>query len=337
VRAFALLVALVCSTAHAENKQLAKAESLVNELRFADAAKALEAAWKTPDNDHATVLRILELNAVTQATLQRAQKAEDAFRLLFALNPDFKLQRELGPRVMTPYYQAKSWVTEHGGVSLSSRDPTLDGDQVTAVGVQLTDGLKVVQSVKLHVRDGESWRVEKAAASGGKASVTAKVHGAAVQYWAEALGDRNTQLQVLGSAAEPLIAAPPPPPQAQQDKPVRDVAPADAPPTPPLVTSDVEARPVRSSPLRPVAYVMGGVAVAAGIVGAIFAVQAGSARSQLANATYDMAGHVLTPTQAEAAHLESQLSVSAIGADVLFAAAGALAVTAVLLWFLGAP
>jgi hypothetical protein len=332
VRASLILVALLSMPARAENKPLAKAIAAYDGLKFAEAAKALDAAWKVPDNDRASVLKILELSAITHANLQHAAKAEESFRLLFALQPDFKLSREMGPRVMTSLYQAKSWVTEHGHVELSALPVELDGSEVKSVGVQLSDAPKLVQNLRLHVRDAGGWRVEKAPSSAGKLSAT--VRGTEVHYWAEGIGERGAQLVLLGSEDAPIIARvepPAPPPDTPRVESKPELEPDSA---PPAVTAQPTTTP---SMLRPIAYGVAGAAVVSLIVGAVFGSQWSSAHGQLANPTLDSAGNVISPNEPTAQMLTQRMTTSGIAADVLFPLAGALAVTAVLMWFLGAP
>ncbi len=98
------------------NPELPRARQSLEELRYAEASTALEAARARPGNDRGTLLQILELQGVVAATLRQQDKARTAFQTLLSLAPAHQLVGDYSPRVMTPFFEARAWVDEVGAL-----------------------------------------------------------------------------------------------------------------------------------------------------------------------------------------------------------------------------
>src|SRR5438034_203124 len=121
----------------AANPQLEKAEQLVSSVRYADAARALAAAWVEPGNSRAEVLRILELQGIAAGTLSHPAEAQQFFRRLLSLDPEHKLPSGLPPRVKTPFFEAKGAIGEAGPLRFEPRAPAVQLDVIESIGVNV--------------------------------------------------------------------------------------------------------------------------------------------------------------------------------------------------------
>ncbi len=303
------------------NPDLARASLLLEELRYAEASKALEAARARPGNDRTTLLQILELQGVVAAMLQQPSKARAAFQTLVVLAPEHQLMGDYAPRVVTPFFEAKGWVAEEAAelkfeASASKTENFIEG---LAVQVQ-KDVLKLTRAVRFHLRpDTAAWREETVPFEEGKAALTVK--GERVQWWAELLDERQAVLALVGSDTAPLNELSP-----------RLEALTRAPKLP---TDTVEGR--FGPPMRMASYALMGVAVTTGATGGYFGLRSRSARSQVEGATVDDRGLTTGLTQREALELDQRARSSARLANIFFGIAGASAIAGGTLWVLGKP
>jgi hypothetical protein len=310
--AVTLSLCLVAAAHAAQGDELARAEKLIDSLRYAEAAKALDAARARPGNPRETLLRILELQGIVAGSLGRAEQARSVFRLLLSLEPGFSLKGKYSPKVTTPFYEAKGWAAEHGGLRFEPAPPVLGQGTVDALTARvMADPLKAGEKVRFHVQeDGAEPREVESPLENGLA--LAEVKGAAVRWWAELLGSRAEVLAQVGTAEAPLSAT----------------AAASG-------GGRAGAGPGIRLPLRTMSYVaLGGAALSLG-AGGFFGVQSFQARGRLEGAEKDELGRVVGLTQREALMLEQRSRDSAVVANVLFGTGGALAVAGAVLWVTG--
>jgi hypothetical protein len=303
------------------NPDLARASLLLEELRYAEASKALEAARARPGNDRDTLLRILELQGVVAAMLQQPSRARAAFQTLAVLAPDHQLMGDYAPRVVTPFFEAKGWVADQAAELRFEAAATKTENFIEGLSVQVQkDVLKLTRAVRFHLRpDRAAWRAEAVPLAEGKASLTVK--GERVQWWAELLDERQAVLALVGSDTAPLNELSP-----------RLEALTRAPKVP-TVTSESPFGP----PMRIASYALMGVAVGTGAMGGYFGLRARGARSQVEGATVDDRGLTTGLTQREALELDQRARSSARLANILFGVAGATAIAGGTLWVLGKP
>jgi hypothetical protein len=300
------------------NPDLARARQLLDELRYSEASRALEAARERPGNDRATLLRILELQGVVAAMLQQPAKAQAAFRTLAVLAPDHQLRGDYAPRVVTPFFEAKGWVAEEQAALRLEPSTTKTEMFVEGLTVQLKkDVLNMGRTVRFHLRaDGAAWREVTLPLEEGKSSLTVKAER--VQWWAELLDEREAVLVLLGSEAVPLNELSP-----------RLEALTRAPKTP------IESP--SSPPMRIASYALLGVAAGTGVTGGYFGLRSRSARAEVEGAAVDENGVTTGLTQRQALELDQRARSSARIANILFGVAGATAIAGGTLWVLGKP
>jgi hypothetical protein len=322
----ALLPLLLASQAWGEgpNAELPRARRLLESLRYAEAARALDLARAQLGNDRDTLLDILELQGVVAAMLQQPAKARAAFQTLLVLAPDRQLKGDYSPRVVTPFFEAKAWVTDQQAVLRLEELPQPDGaTSVESVGVRTpVDLLKLGRTMRFHLSEnGAPERQQASPLVDGQATVA--VRGPRVRWWVELLDEHQAVLSTLGSATAPLTVSPPPPPaftpQASR---------AEEDPT-------LEKAP--SSPWRRAAYVFLGAAVGSGAAGGYFGLRSRNARADVEGASVNEQGLTTGLTQREAYALDDRARSSARLANILFGVAGATALAGGTFWVLGAP
>ncbi|MDC0707494.1 hypothetical protein POL68_03330 [Stigmatella sp. ncwal1] len=326
-RLLAVLTALLLGPlawGEAPNADLPRARRLLESLRYAEASRALEAARAQPGNGRDTLLEILELQGVVAAMLQQPTKARTEFQTLLVLAPDRQLKGDYAPRVVTPFFEAKAWVTDQQAALRLEAVPTVPQDTtLERIAVRTpADLLKLGRAVRFHLsEDGAPWRQQESPLSGGQAAVAVK--GRRVQWWAELLDGRQAVLTTMGSATAPQTANVPLP-QALI----------------PALTSASEGPAVdtaSSSPWRRAAYVCLGVAVGSGAVGGYFGLRSRSARADVEGAAVNEQGLTTGLTQKEAYALDDRARSSARLANILLGVAGAATLAGGTFWVLGAP
>ena len=321
------ILSLLLPALAAAAEPLEQARALVGDLNYKAAAKALDKAEQvqgyTPDQVHL----LLELQGVVAGTLNDDRGAKEAFTRLLNLDPGYRLTGKYPPRVTTPFYEAKGWVTDHGALTVEKGEPQLKGARI--VGVQFTvkgDVLKRVVAVMVHLReDGGAWTTQRLPAEGGAVTTSA----GKVEAWVEVLGAKQWTLKLEGAAASPLVfegQSPPPPP------PNTSLVPEGTHETPAAVATP-KAEPVPR--FRPVSIaLMATGAVSVGVATA-FALMSTAGRQRFASATTDLAGNVNGMTRQQALDLDVQVRTQALVADILFGAGGLLAATGVTLFIIG--
>jgi hypothetical protein len=297
------------------------ARTAVRDLKFSAALPLLATARATTGNPREAVLEILWFEGLASAVLNRRDEALVAFRELLLLEPDFKIQGEPSPKVMTPFYEAKSWATTNGRLRLVLDEPRSGPSGPTAVSAHVEhDALALARGVRFHVRvPSGGWSEERHEISA--AVVTFDPPGAR-EVWAELLGDHDAQLALAGSAEQPLrLDAPVPTPRLE-----------------PVAPPAVARPPQRLSGMQWAGVVTAAAGAVALIVGAVFGVSSRLAAQRFLDLEPLHMGTVVNElSQQDAFALNDQLAANAMRANALFTAAGALALAAVVLIVLGRP
>ncbi|MDP2274239.1 MAG: tetratricopeptide repeat protein [Archangium sp.] len=334
-RLFLILVALASLTSFAQrNPDLEKAQQLLAQKKYAEALKSIEAAAKKGGLERESLLTLLESRGLAQASLGQTEKAEESFRSVLQLEPRRDLTGKYTGKVVPVIAAAKEWFKTNGGIELGPLDPGVEAGRVKQISLFVkNDPLKLISQAKFYVRkDGGAWKPVEAAMANGAA--TTDVDADVVEWWAELLSERKDQLMFLGSAGKPIKQTAPAPvavakveekkADAPAAEPEKKLTPAEKP------DERLEAVTMKSSPLRPVGFVLLGLGVAAAGVGTYFGVtsagQRDSVRADLA------AGNT---SQVELYNRDQTAISNGAIANVLWAAGGALGVTGLIMVILG--
>lgn len=316
------------------NRHLARAEHLIDNLRYPSAAKELELTLATEGLDRTTLLRALELSGIVAAILNQPAQATAFFRTLLVLDPKHKLSADFAPRVTTIFYQAKGWIAERGPLNFSPGEVRFSADRVTEINVWVRpDPLSLGKRVRFHSRySNGSWTTTEVNFS-QEDTVVLSANAESVEWWAELLGDSNAVLASIGSQRKPMLAHLPPPPPP----PPEPVAAAKMEPHyPPPSGGAIEAiRPVATSPLRIASYGLAGGGIAALSIGAYFGWKSMNDRRRIEFASVNSQGIVTGISQREAFELDKQARLEATLANILWISGSALAASGVVLYFVG--
>jgi hypothetical protein len=258
MRTRALGALLICSSAAFGSPNLDKARQLVNDLKFADAGKALQAAEAQDANPRAELIEIYELEGIVFGSVNKPELSRTAFMKLLTLDPEHKLSGKFAPRVTTPFYEAKGKVHETGALSLTL-GMSVVGDKLAGLGLTLKDPAQLAKKIVVHTsEDGRPWKVTNADA---KPETLVSVSAKQLYWFADVLGEHDAVLFSAFSAGAPGLqtvpqldvppAAPPEPPALEPPR--VDAAQSAAPP--------VHIVKVRKPRLRGLAWALGIVAI----------------------------------------------------------------------------
>lgn len=312
-----------------------QARKLVSDLKFAEAAALLDTLEAEPSLTPDESVAVLELGGVVHATLHHPERALALFQKMFSLDPAHQLTEQYAPRVMTPYYQAKSWLREAGGpLTFTRAAPASSGTEYTALRfVVKHDALRLATQVRVHWRaSAGEWRTVVVAAG---PLVDVAVKGAAIESWAELLGAGARVWKRLDSEAAPFRDVPSQP-AAAAPKPTAKLTPPpiEPPPVPPLVVAPQPA--ARPSAAKIVGYVLAGLGAATLGVGASFGISSSMARAQFRDSPVDANGRSTQYTLRQAEELSRQVQQQAFIANTLFGVGGGLVLGGVVTWIIGA-
>jgi hypothetical protein len=197
-----LICLLLAGPSLAGNPELAKAEKLYEAFKYPEAEKALVKALALPDNDRATVVRIWALRGIVDAT-QGKKSAVEHFRRLVAIDPEHSLSRDLGPRILQPFYEAKARLDETPAIKLEATATlTTSGQQLKVAVKNDTFGLGATLRFFWRAPGGE-WKSRTGTAG---ESMTELVPGTEAEYRAELLNSADGVLMEAGTAGTPLKA-----------------------------------------------------------------------------------------------------------------------------------
>lgn len=290
---------------------------LVSEVKYEEAMRSLEKLRAVEGHSLTTTLALLEYEGIIAGALKQPDRARTAFKKLLALKPTAQLSPDYAPRITTPFFEAKGWLTSHAPLSFSRAAPTLENGNVTSVAVTVKyDSFSLARKVRLFVQQPDlSFKtVERPASS------EVRVQGLSapqVQWGAQLIGERDAVIAELGSSVAPLVEA----------------ANIEALPPP----TEVENHAVRepTAALRISGVVAAGLSLAAFTTASVFGV-----RSAKARATFDKASTgvdlITSLTRAEALRLDRDARWQAVAANVLFSVGATLLISGAVLWLLGA-
>ncbi len=199
------------------------AEQLYGKLEFDDANKVADRVLKQRGLSHDQLVRAYKILATTHAFLDHEDPARDAFILLMTYEPDYQVDPNQGPKVTTPFFEARGFwrsqptkpgievvatvrMQDGGVLRVTTRDPTHIIKKVSVGYRWATSGDYVPSTVSI----GNSVQVDLPSPPPGKSRL---------EYYAQALDDRDDVAFETGNPAAPKSAVvetqptqPPPPP-----------------------------------------------------------------------------------------------------------------------------
>jgi hypothetical protein len=186
--------------------------------RAMDRAEGVLRAAHSGPEELVEAYRILGLGA---AALGRSGEAQTAFRRLLAIEPAFRLPREVSPKLRPPFERALAEAAGQAPIGLEHEPPAV-GTSLAGTRLEArveSDPLSMVRGLRFRYLSGPQVK-ELAVLVGVQRKLSLRLPrgfaGQVFTYWVEALNEHGAVLARLGSQARPLelraLAEQPPPP-----------------------------------------------------------------------------------------------------------------------------
>jgi len=186
------------------------AEQLYAKLDYEGANSVAERVGKKRDLTHDQLLRAYRVLAVTYAVLDKEELARDAFLQLLTYDPDYQADPNLGPKVNTPFMEARGSFR-----SLSSK-PGIEVAATVSTGggtlrVTTRDPTRMVKRVTVGYRWTSSGEYSTSAINPGEVVVAVEVAAppagrTRLDFYVQALDERDNAVLEAGNPAVPKSA-----------------------------------------------------------------------------------------------------------------------------------
>ena len=213
--ALALGLALAAADAHAQGRggssaaDVEAAEQLYTKLDYEEANATAERVVRQRGLSHDQLVRAYRVLAITHAILGKDQEAKDAFLKLLASDPDYAVDPNLGPKVTTPFLEARGvfrTLPTKPGVSVTAKVRS-DGGQLR---VTTRDPQKAVKRVVVGYRwtsAGEFTTAPIAVGVGVPVEVSPAPAGRTrLDFFAQAFDDHDNAILEAGNPQVPKSA-----------------------------------------------------------------------------------------------------------------------------------
>jgi hypothetical protein len=284
---------------------LAQAQAALDDLHYEDAAALLDRAWRAGDNRPDDLILLFRLAGQVAVTLGKDADAELAFRRLLLLAPDAALPDGTSPKIAARLDAARAATRQPLAVTISER-PVAAGQRAIDITI-VSDPLKMIAGARIAYRDAGG--VERTRELRGLGAINLPL-SAGVEVRVDLLDEHGNTLRVetLTTAPEPSRPAPRPAP----------------PPAPVSLAPPAEDSP----PIHARGITWAAAAAGLGAAGLFFGLRSESAQDELDQLNRSSADHDFR----DALAVEDRLRRDSLIANIGFAASGAAAAVAVVLW-----
>lgn len=298
----ALVIIAAPAIAHAQSGPalLAQAQAALDELQYEDAAALLDRAWRAGGNRPDDLVQLFRLTGQVAVTLGNDADAELAFRRLLALDPDATLPDGTSPKIAARLDAARATMSKPLGVKIG--EPA--GQRVLHLEV-VSDPLNMIAGAHIRYRDGRG--VERIQETRGSGPLTLPI-----------APSTQVQVDVLDEHGNILVT---------ESFTTRSLAPEPRKPRGPAPTRPVSVDPP-DSPFHTRPLTWAAAAAGIGAVGLFFGLRSESAQDELDQLNRNSPAHDFR----DALAVEGRLRRDTLIANIGFAAAGATAVVAAVLW-----
>lgn len=234
-RTLLICACLVALPAAAENPYLSKARTLYAALQFTEAREQLEIARQVPSNDPTERLEVLALLAFCDVAEGRGAQAVASFEQLLALDPNWRPDPDVSPKILEVFDRARAHLFAPGFVR--AEEQPASGLRIRA---RVIDPYRRIAATTWAVRNAEGWRFQPEPKLRGALWLDLPADSVGRAWYLEARDANGEVIARLGSRDEPRSAVLP------------------------IVQRPVEAR---SWKVPPAAWVVGGLTAVALAVG----------------------------------------------------------------------
>lgn len=159
---------------------------------------------------HDELVRTYKVLAVTHAVLDHAEQAKDAFVALLTFDPSYAVDPNLGPKVQTPFLEARGFWRAQGAKPGIEITAVVRGTEPGTLRVTTRDPTRIVRAVTVGFRWGSTGAFTLGTVLVGDGVAvevpTAPAGKARLDYYAQAVDERDNVLFEVGRAAVPRSA-----------------------------------------------------------------------------------------------------------------------------------
>ena len=212
VRRLAILLCLLPLAARAAgpSPDMDKAAQLFKQMNYRGALKIATRMLKSAESEPEDLVTAYRLQGLCFAALGRNSKAVQSFKKLLAIDPAFRLSRDISPKLTPPFKKAVRLVGELDPISLVHQEPDLP-ESLAGLELKVTiqsDPFSMIGNIRLRYRVGEAWRQMQVASVKAPATATMTLpedlEGGEITYYFEAQNRHGGILARAGSEAEPF-------------------------------------------------------------------------------------------------------------------------------------
>lgn len=322
----ALLVLLAMTAgAHADGDPAAidRARAAMSSSDYPAADAALREALASGTHNPAELVEIYRLSGIVSGSLGNAPAATEMFKRLLALAPAATLPPKISPRITAAFTEAQTYFKAHAPLRVKLETTDVP-PAVTLIAV--SDPLRMITGARvIIVADGKpAAPVQRA---GTQRIELALPRASRLELRVVALDQHGNRLIELGSADVPIAVVGGKQLESQPTPATGStVAPSSTTAAQTSIVTSVERRPLYAQP-----WLWGGVTVAFAATGAWFAYRTTASRDELDQILAASPSHSFSDAKAA----EARLDRNALVTSIAFGAAGAAAVTTVILYLTG--
>jgi hypothetical protein len=212
VRRLAILLCLLPLTVWAAgpSPDMEKATQLFKQMNYRGALKVAQKMLKSPESEPDDLVSAFRIQGLCYAALGRSSKAVQSFKKLLAIDPSFRLSRDISPKLTPPFKKALRLAGNLDPISLVHQEPDLPE---TLAGLELkvtvqSDPFSMIATIRLQYRVAGAWRQMQVASVKAPANATMTLpedlEGSQITYYFEALNRHGGVLARAGGEAEPF-------------------------------------------------------------------------------------------------------------------------------------
>ncbi|WP_394829714.1 hypothetical protein [Pendulispora albinea] len=198
------------SASNSVDDELAEAEKLVANVDFEGAIPVLERIAKRNGLSHEQLVRVYKNLATAHAVVGHAGPSRDYFVKLIGIDPDFKIDQNMSPRVKAPYFEARgSWSAQSIRPGIEATANVHRGTDSRIV-VTLRDPTRMASKVVVgyHWEGSDPFIVKSSAAAPTTTVVVPPSSNDKASYleiYAQGLDANDGVLFESGSATKPIV------------------------------------------------------------------------------------------------------------------------------------
>jgi tetratricopeptide (TPR) repeat protein len=187
-----------------------KAFLLFKQMNYRGALKIAQRALKSSESEPEDLVSAYRIQGLCLAAMGKEGKAVQSFKRLLAIDPSFRLSRDISPKLMPPFKKAVRVVADLDPISLVHQEPDLP-DSLAGLALKVTiqsDPFKMIETIRLQYQAGGIWRQVTASDVKAPGSVTMvlpdDLEEGEIVYYFEAQNRFGGILARAGNEGEPF-------------------------------------------------------------------------------------------------------------------------------------